>query len=161
VTPQQQGRHREPTCHSKDAKMTRDITLSLRLQICPQIFSAGFLTAAPGHEGTIFDGITHDGPPADACCEAQAQRPFCSPHSYLVLTTGRPVGALRCAPARSPTCPDSCDRHPLCETSHRPKRTGMRAPFTSGGTSRSDVHGTRRNVVRRSSYNNGAARPSR
>jgi hypothetical protein len=71
-----------------------------------------FLTPAPGHEGTIFDGITHDGPPADACCGAQAQRPFRSPHSYLVLTTGRPVGALRCAPARSPTCRDSCDRHP-------------------------------------------------
>src|SRR4029077_20200965 len=31
---------------------------------------------------------------------------------WCSLTTGRRVGALRCAPARSPTCPDSCDRHP-------------------------------------------------
>src|SRR6516165_8597670 len=33
--------------------------------------------------------------------------------------------------------------------------------ITSGGPSRSDVRGTRRKIVRGSSYNNGAARPAR
>jgi len=40
--------------------------------------------------------------------------------------------------------------------------SAINAPkITSGGTSRSDIRGIRRNVVRRSSYNNGAARPAR
>jgi hypothetical protein len=44
----------------------------------------------------------------------------------------------------------------------RSSQSPINAPkITSDGTSRSDVHGTSRNVVRSSSYNNGAARPVR
>src|SRR6516225_8162568 len=52
----------------------------------------------------------------------------------------------------------------LRATAHADARNALLwliAKITSGGTSRNDVHGTGGNVVRGSSYNNGAARPAR
>ena len=51
----------------------------------------------------------------------------------------------------------------LRATAHADARNALLwliAKITSGGTSRSDIRGVRRNVVRRS-YNSGAARPAR
>ena len=60
-----------------------------------------------GHQSHATIWLFHDDLPVSL-----GPAPFRSLHSYLELTTGRRLVAMRCAPARSPTCPGSCDRHP-------------------------------------------------
>src|SRR5215470_10719164 len=43
-----------------------------------------------------------------ACCNDLKRKN----HSHVELTNGRRLAAIRCAPARSPTCLVSSDRHP-------------------------------------------------